>query len=100
MLAAVRLVKRGDAKVQCDLDTGVVKRGRETQQGTHHLANTTIVIIHIGQGIAEVGVLMENRLVMERGGLVIYKILQINIQCLGDLIQGLHIDGDCAVLIF
>ena len=100
MLTAIRLVEGRYTQIQCHLDRAVVEGRREPQQGTHHLTNSAVVIVHIGQRIAEIRILMECGFIVEGRWLVIHKIFQVNIQCLGNFIQSFHINGDRTVLIF
>ena len=99
MLAAVGIVEGRHAQVQRHLHGGAVGRGGEPQQGAHHLADAAVVVVHIGQRLVEVGVLMQRRLIAEGGRLIVHEILQVDVQRLGDLVQRLNVDGDGAVFV-
>ena len=71
----------------------------KAEQGTGHLANSAIVIVHIGQRLVEVVVLWEGRLRAEHRRLVVDEAFQVYVQRLRDLIERLNIDGDRAVFV-
>ena len=99
MLAAVGIVKGRHAQIQRYLHCRAVGSGGEAQQGTHHLPDAAVVVVHIGQRLIKIGVFVQRRFIAEGGRLIVHKIFQVDIQRLRDLVQRLNVDGDGSVFI-
>ena len=99
VLAAIRVGEGRHAQIQRDLNGVPVGGAGEPQQGAHHLAHTAVVVVHIRQGLVEVVVLGQCRILVEHRRLVVDEALQVDVQGPGHIVQSLHVDGDGAVFI-
>ena len=100
VLAAIRVGEGGHAHVQRDLDALVVGGVGEAEEGAHHLADASVVVVHIRQRLVEVVVLRQGGLGAENRRLVVDEALQVDVKCLRDLVERFDVDGDGTVFVF
>ena len=104
VLAQQEQIQRNSSRVATDLARLSVFKGNlremEAQQRADDLPHASIVVIHIGPGLIEVIILRQNRLRVHHRGVIVNEALEINIQLLCNIVQGLNINGNGPVFVF
>ena len=104
VLAQQEQIQRKSSRVATDLARLSVFKGNlremEAQQRADDLPHASIVVIHIGPGLIEVIILRQNRLRVHHRGVIVNEALEINIQLLCNIVQGLNINGNGPVFVF
>ena len=100
VLAAVRIREILYAHIEHHIHRLSCRRRGEAQQRADDLPHASIVVIHIGPGLIEVIILRQNRLRVHHRGVIVNEALEINIQLLCNIVQGLNINGNGPVFVF
>ena len=73
-------------------------RGK-AQQRAHQLMDAPVKVVHIGLRGVEIEIARQHLLLMKYRRLIVDKALQVDIQRLSNVVEGLDVDGDGAVFV-